>query len=310
MCGSMNPGATMSPRASIVRFAWTFARAGIADEGDPVPRDRHVRAACRRAGSVDDSAVSNEEVGRRTLSSERAPCRDERSEAHQGDRDSVAHPASHRARWDEGSWSSRKVASVPRDEASVSWTLRTLYGRRDIKLRVRVPITRLKATRPRCRLSYSEIPLSRGAATCKPRPQPPCSFHLLSPPISGSIPEPRSPRVNPDRGSPGSNDPAARRCFSNPARSGPHRAVDPSSTKQSASAGCMPSGCRFPRCSSITSGRDTSTCSSPRSQERTRRCLARPNSMARSSRRSLPDFARCTQRTSARARSTSRAAFA
>jgi len=63
------------------------------NEGDPVPGDGYVRAAGWRAGSVDDSTVSNEEVGRRTLSGEWTHRRDEQPAGQQGGRSNVAQSA-------------------------------------------------------------------------------------------------------------------------------------------------------------------------------------------------------------------------
>jgi hypothetical protein len=67
---------------------------GVADEGDPVRGDRHVPGMGRYPGPVDDASISNEEVGRRTLSGERALGRGERSEAHESGRDRETQPAS------------------------------------------------------------------------------------------------------------------------------------------------------------------------------------------------------------------------
>ena len=61
VCGSMNPGATTSPFASIVRPAVTRPPR-IADEHDPIAADADVRRPRRAAAPVDDRSAANQHV--------------------------------------------------------------------------------------------------------------------------------------------------------------------------------------------------------------------------------------------------------
>ena len=62
-CMSTNPGATTSPRASMIRRA-AASRSQTAHRGDPVAADRHVAFEPGIAGAVDDLAAADQDVDR------------------------------------------------------------------------------------------------------------------------------------------------------------------------------------------------------------------------------------------------------